>query len=118
MCLVQLKRNPSADNGHSVAVSTPTRLLPALGLPLRAGEPGARITLTSTLHLQDKRAKLTDEEIAARKKKRTFRKFFYRGVELEKLLDLSHAELVEMFPAGIRYAAPLCVCSLSVGMNW
>eukprot|EP00353_Schmidingerella_taraikaensis_P007083 CAMPEP_0185578524 /NCGR_PEP_ID=MMETSP0434-20130131/12984_1 /TAXON_ID=626734 ORGANISM="Favella taraikaensis, Strain Fe Narragansett Bay" /NCGR_SAMPLE_ID=MMETSP0434 /ASSEMBLY_ACC=CAM_ASM_000379 /LENGTH=158 /DNA_ID=CAMNT_0028196343 /DNA_START=27 /DNA_END=503 /DNA_ORIENTATION=+ len=46
--------------------------------------------------------KLTDEELAARKKKRTFKKFYYRGVDLDQLLDLSHAELVEMLPSGIR----------------
>lgn len=35
-------------------------------------------------------------------KKRTFRTFTYRGVELEKLLDLSNEQLIEMFPARQR----------------
>ena len=60
-------------------------------------------------HTQDE-PKLTDEEIAARKKKRTFKKFTYRGVDLDKLLDLSHAELVEMLPSGIRCVMCICVC--------
>jgi hypothetical protein len=38
----------------------------------------------------------TPEEIATMKKKRTFKKFQFRGVELDKLLDLSHEELMEM----------------------
>eukprot|EP00353_Schmidingerella_taraikaensis_P002827 CAMPEP_0185582092 /NCGR_PEP_ID=MMETSP0434-20130131/19788_1 /TAXON_ID=626734 ORGANISM="Favella taraikaensis, Strain Fe Narragansett Bay" /NCGR_SAMPLE_ID=MMETSP0434 /ASSEMBLY_ACC=CAM_ASM_000379 /LENGTH=154 /DNA_ID=CAMNT_0028200799 /DNA_START=29 /DNA_END=493 /DNA_ORIENTATION=+ len=45
---------------------------------------------------------MTEEEIAARKKKRTFKKYFYRGIELDNLLDLSHSELVKILPAGIR----------------
>ncbi|EPY51534.1 40S ribosomal protein S15 [Schizosaccharomyces cryophilus OY26] len=36
------------------------------------------------------------------RKRRTFRTFAYRGVELEKLLDLSAEELVELFPARLR----------------
>jgi small subunit ribosomal protein S15e len=35
-------------------------------------------------------------------KKRTFRKFTYRGVDLDKLLDMSTDELVELFPARAR----------------
>ncbi len=31
------------------------------------------------------------ERAAALRKKRTFRKFLFRGVELEKLLDLNHS---------------------------
>ena len=38
---------------------------------------------------------MTQEEIMALKKKRTFKKFTYRGLELEKLLDLTHEELME-----------------------
>ena len=44
----------------------------------------------------------TPEEIAALKKKRTFRKFQFRGVELDKLLDLSHEELMEMVTCRAR----------------
>ncbi|KJA23613.1 hypothetical protein HYPSUDRAFT_66284 [Hypholoma sublateritium FD-334 SS-4] len=40
-------------------------------------------------------AEITDPTLAAEiKKKRTFRTFSYRGVELEKLLDLGNEELV------------------------
>jgi small subunit ribosomal protein S15e len=35
-------------------------------------------------------------------KKRTFRTFSYRGVELDKLLDLSQEKLIEMFSARQR----------------
>ncbi len=37
-----------------------------------------------------------------KKKSRAFRKFVYRGIELEKLFDMPQAELVELFPARIR----------------
>jgi len=36
------------------------------------------------------------------KKKRTFRKFSYRGIELEHLLDISDKKLVELLPARQR----------------
>ena len=35
-------------------------------------------------------------------KKRQFRKFAYRGVDLDDLLDKSQTELMQMFPARIR----------------
>ncbi len=35
-------------------------------------------------------------------KKRTFRKFTYRGVDLDQLLDMSTDELVDLFPARAR----------------
>ena len=39
-------------------------------------------------------ADATDPQLAAElKKKRTFRTFSYRGIELEKLLDLSNEEV-------------------------
>merc|ERR1711879_681745 len=37
---------------------------------------------------------MADEE---QKKKRTFRKYSYRGIDLEKLLDLSNQDLMELF---------------------
>ncbi|KAF8475195.1 ribosomal protein S19-domain-containing protein [Russula ochroleuca] len=41
-------------------------------------------------------AEVTDPQVAADlKKKRTFRTFSYRGIELDKLLDLSNEEFVE-----------------------
>jgi small subunit ribosomal protein S15e len=36
------------------------------------------------------------------KKKRTFRKFTYRGVDLDQLLDMNHEQLMELFPCRIR----------------
>eukprot|EP00008_Paramoeba_atlantica_P003262 CAMPEP_0201475028 /NCGR_PEP_ID=MMETSP0151_2-20130828/517_1 /ASSEMBLY_ACC=CAM_ASM_000257 /TAXON_ID=200890 /ORGANISM="Paramoeba atlantica, Strain 621/1 / CCAP 1560/9" /LENGTH=144 /DNA_ID=CAMNT_0047855021 /DNA_START=36 /DNA_END=470 /DNA_ORIENTATION=+ len=35
-------------------------------------------------------------------KKRTFRKYSYRGVDLDKLLDLSNAQLIDLLPARPR----------------
>ena len=39
---------------------------------------------------------------AAKAKKKSFRKFSYRGVELTQLLDLKTDELVELFHARAR----------------
>ncbi len=45
---------------------------------------------------------------AAEPKKRTFRKFSYRGVDLDQLLDLAGDELVELFPARVRRRWAAC----------
>merc|ERR1712102_151136 len=42
------------------------------------------------------------DDAAELKKKRTFRKYTYRGVDLDQLLDLSHEQLMELFPCRIR----------------
>ena len=34
------------------------------------------------------------------KKKRTFRKYSYRGIDLDKLLDMSNQDLMELFRIG------------------
>ena len=36
------------------------------------------------------------------KKKRTFRKYTYRGVDLDQLLDMNNEQLMELFPCRIR----------------
>lgn len=41
-------------------------------------------------------------ELAALRKKRTFKKFTYRGVDLDKLLDLNHEELMDLVNARAR----------------
>lgn len=41
--------------------------------------------------------KTAAERYAELKKKRTFKKFQYRGVDLDNLIDLPYSELVEMF---------------------
>jgi small subunit ribosomal protein S15e len=47
--------------------------------------------------------KMGDDAAAAEmKRKRTFRKFTYRGVDLDQLLDLTHEQLMELFPCRIR----------------
>ena len=42
------------------------------------------------------------EAVAALRKKRQFRKFTFRGLELERLLDLSHEELLGFVTARAR----------------
>ena len=42
------------------------------------------------------------EAVAALRKKRQFRKFTYKGLELDKLLDLSHDELLAVVCARAR----------------
>ena len=42
------------------------------------------------------------EAIAALRKKRQFKKFTFRGLELDKLLDLSHEELLNYVHARAR----------------
>merc|ERR1712001_157735 len=47
--------------------------------------------------------RMADEQDAAElKKKRTFRKFTYRGVDLDQLLDMNNEQLMELFPCRIR----------------
>ena len=43
-----------------------------------------------------------DEDAAALKKKRTFRKFTFRGVDLDALLDLTSEQLMELVHARAR----------------
>eukprot|EP00737_Agarophyton_chilense_P004370 gb/GEZJ01005468.1/.p3 GENE.gb/GEZJ01005468.1/~~gb/GEZJ01005468.1/.p3 ORF type:complete len:169 (-),score=20.54 gb/GEZJ01005468.1/:56-517(-) len=45
---------------------------------------------------------LTNEQVAEMRKKRTFRKFTFRGVDLDKLLDLSMEEFMELVHARAR----------------
>lgn len=42
------------------------------------------------------------------KKKRTFKKFTYRGIDLDKLLDLSPKELMELVNVGVGGVTELC----------
>merc|ERR1711872_523008 len=47
--------------------------------------------------------RMADDETAAElKKKRTFRKFTYRGVDLDQLLDMNNEGLMELFTCRIR----------------
>jgi small subunit ribosomal protein S15e len=45
---------------------------------------------------------MDEEQVAELRKKRTFRKFTYRGLELEPLLDLSNDQLMELVTARAR----------------
>eukprot|EP00904_Undaria_pinnatifida_P002936 jgi/Undpi1/12643/HiC_scaffold_6.g02311.m1 len=45
---------------------------------------------------------LTNEQVAEMRKKRTFRKFTFRGIDLDKLLDLSLEEFTELVHARAR----------------
>jgi small subunit ribosomal protein S15e len=51
---------------------------------------------------QDGVEQTEEEKAAALKKKRAFKKFQYRGAELENLLDLTVDELVRLYPARAR----------------
>merc|ERR1712186_96645 len=42
------------------------------------------------------------EQAAELKKRRTFRKFTYRGVDLDQLLDMNNEQLMELFPCRVR----------------
>ncbi|KAL6503483.1 ribosomal protein S15 [Orobanche gracilis] len=43
-----------------------------------------------------------ETDVAGQPKKRTFKKFSYRGTDLDALLDMSTDELVKLFPARAR----------------
>ena len=45
---------------------------------------------------------LDEQALAEKKKRRTFRKYAYRGVDLDQLLDMSNEQLMELFPCRIR----------------
>jgi len=45
----------------------------------------------------------TGEEAAAKKAARSFKKYQYRGVELDQLLDLSNESLIEVRCDGSRW---------------
>lgn len=45
---------------------------------------------------------MTEEEILAERRKRAFKKFQFKGKDLDTLLDLSNAELVRLLPARIQ----------------
>ena len=45
---------------------------------------------------------MADAEAAELRKKRTFRKFTYRGVDLDQLLDMNNEGLMELFTCRIR----------------
>ena len=50
---------------------------------------------------------MSDEAAAAElRKKRTFRKFTYRGVDLDQLLDMNNEGLMELFTCRIRLMTP------------
>ncbi|KAK6180318.1 hypothetical protein SNE40_012498 [Patella caerulea] len=42
------------------------------------------------------------KELAEKKKRRTFRKYTYRGVDLDQLLDMTNDQLVELLGTGPR----------------
>ena len=60
---------------------------------------------------------MADDAAAAElKKKRTFRKFTYRGVDLDQLLDMNNEQLMELFPCRIRRkfnrGLKVCICCI------
>jgi small subunit ribosomal protein S15e len=45
---------------------------------------------------------MDEEKVAELRKKRTFRKFTFRGIELDQLLDLTNEELMDLITARAR----------------
>eukprot|EP00808_Paulinella_micropora_P024648 g18868.t1 len=63
---------------------------------------GFRVSVRSLRDLSSCRSSaqfsMSEEEV----KRGPFRRYFYQGIEVHKLLDLSHAELMKLFPARAR----------------
>ncbi|KAJ8451414.1 hypothetical protein Cgig2_017805 [Carnegiea gigantea] len=76
--------------------------------PVKHGRPGIGATHSSRgftfifTFTSSTMADVEDVAAAAQPKKRTFRKFSYRGIDLDALLDISTDELVKLFPARVR----------------
>merc|ERR1712106_943947 len=52
---------------------------------------------------EEKEVIMADDAAAAEmKKKRTFRKFTFRGVDLDQLLDMNNEQLMELFTCRVR----------------
>ena len=45
---------------------------------------------------------MADSEAVELRKKRTFRKYTYRGVDLDQLLDMTNEQLIELFNSRVR----------------
>ena len=54
------------------------------------------------LHILIMADELDAEAVAALRKKRQFKKFTFRGLDVEKLIDLTHDELLNMVHARAR----------------
>lgn len=55
------------------------------------------------------------DQVAALKKKRTFRKFTFRGVDLDQLLDMTYEQLMGLVHARARRRFSRGGCGFSVG---
>ena len=72
-----------------------------------SGKPAANVSAVSALAQQLRTGAISKkelfEQLAALKKRRQFKKFSFRGIDLEKLLEMSNSpELVELLPSRIR----------------
>ena len=54
------------------------------------------------IHISTIMADIDAEAVAALRKKRQFKKFTFRGLEVEKMLDLTHDELLSLVHARAR----------------
>jgi len=52
--------------------------------------------------VEKKDVEVADDVDEEGRKRSPFRKFFYRGIEVPKLLDLTHGELLKLFHARVR----------------
>nr|CAB3497847.1 unnamed protein product [Digitaria exilis] len=101
-------RAPRGTPGHYIIPSrtltpNPTRrrlLLLQAAPPLPSPAPRLELPLSPSTMADVE----VDTEVAAAgaPKKRTFRKYSYRGVDLDALLDMSTDDLVQLFPARAR----------------
>lgn len=77
---------------------------PSLRAPFTAVSPArvrCRVCLVQAAAVDE--STMTPEELAELRKRRAFKKFTYRGVDLEKLLDIGHgSELLDLLPCRIR----------------
>ncbi|KVH88755.1 Ribosomal protein S19A/S15e [Cynara cardunculus var. scolymus] len=74
--------------------------------PVKHGRPGIGATHSSRFVVLSSNSTMADVEVdvaaAGVPKKRTFKKFSFRGVDLDALLDMSTDELVKLFTARAR----------------
>ena len=91
-CTPSLEASPAMTSvrGRSFNLPQSRLALQKQSVLLKSQAPGA--LNTSVLNMADD----------GTKKARTFRKFTYRGVDLDQLLDMKTDELVDLFPARAR----------------
>ncbi|KAI0704281.1 ribosomal protein S19-domain-containing protein [Cytidiella melzeri] len=94
-----IRRRSSSKSSHAPSHTIVFKLRP----PIRTSHTIPHPPQDRPTKLKMADADVTDPALAAElKKKRTFRTFSYRGIELDKLLDLSNEEFVDVVHARAR----------------